>query len=337
VVLALARGLCYTEGMSVPLSAVKAAGAGTQALSGGRRRGALAREIVRHRHYYVLLLPAIACFVVVNYVPMGGIVMAFKRYTIQGGIWRSPWVGFRYFKEMAEAPGFLQILWNTLRISLLRIAFGFPAPIVFALLLNEMLAVAPKRIFQTVSYLPHFLSWVVVASLALYLLSLRGPINYLLALFGLKKVIFLQEPGAFVPILIVTGVWKEVGWGSIIYLAAISGIDPQLYEAAEIDGAGRIQRMRHVTFPSLSAVIVTLFILRIGHMMDAGFDQIFNMYNPLVYGVADIIDTFVYRAGLQSMRYSFATAVGLSKNLVGFALLLVTNQIVRRLGGQTLT
>ncbi len=294
-------------------------------------------DVYRYRHYYILMLPAIVLLIVMRYVPMAGIVLAFKRYNIQGGIWHSPWAGFRYFQQMIEAPEFTRIMVNTIRISALRIGIGFPAPILFALMLNEIRKLRLKKFVQTLSYLPHFLSWVVVGGLVLSMFSLDGPVNHGIRAFGGAPVQFMQEGNSFLAILIGSGIWKSVGWGSIIYLAAISGIDPQLYEAAEIDGAGRIARIRHITLPSLFPVIITLFILRIGNMLEAGFDQIFNMYNPLVYSVADIIDTYVYRTGIVGMRFSFATAVGLSKNLIGFALVLFTNYTVKKLGGSTIT
>ena len=278
-----------------------------------------------------------ALLVVMHYVPMAGIVIAFKQFNIKGGLWRSPWVGLKYFRQMMETPSFLRIIWNTIRISFLKVLFGFPAPILFALILNEIPGLRIRKVFQTISYLPHFLSWVVVAGLVLSLLSVQGPVNSLLASWRGEPVIFMQEPRYFTGIVVASDIWKEIGWGSIIYLAAIAGIDVQLYEAAAIDGASRLQRIRAITLPSLIPVIVTLFILRIGGLLNAGFDQVLNLYNPLVLGVGDIIDTYVYRTGLVQMQYSFSAAVGISKNVVGFLLVILTNTMVNRLGGTTLT
>jgi len=292
-----------------------------------------AHDLVKYRHYYVLALPAFAVFLLFHYCPMAGIVMAFKQYNVTDGIFGSPWAGLKYFGEMIEAPEFPLIVRNTFFISLLKILFVFPMPILFALLLNEVRVLKLQKVFQTVSYLPHFLSWVVVAGLVRGLLGASGPVNQLTAAFGVKPVLFLTKAEFFVPILIATDIWKEIGWGSIVYLAAIAGIEVQLYEAAEMDGAGRIQRMLHITLPSILSVVVILFLLRVGQVMNAGFDQIFNLYNSMVYSVGDIIDTYIYRAGLEQLRYSYATAVGLSKNLVGLTFLLLTNLIVRRLGG----
>jgi putative aldouronate transport system permease protein len=293
--------------------------------------------MVRHRQFYALLLPAAVFLVLMHYVPMAGIVIAFKQFNIKGGLWRSPWVGLKYFKQMFETPSFLRILWNTIRISFLKILFGFPAPILFALVLNEIPGLRAKKIFQTISYLPHFLSWVVVAGLVLSLLSIQGPVNSLIASWGGKSVIFMQEPRYFTGILVISDIWKDIGWGSIIYLAAIAGIDVQLFEAAAMDGARRLQRIRHITLPSLVPIIVTLFILRIGGILNAGFDQVLNLYNPLVLNVGEIIDTYVYRTGLVQMQYSFSAAVGIGKNLIGFLLVILTNTTVNRLGGTTLT
>jgi len=318
------------------ISTVKKADAASRA--DGRSRGAATwAAVVQHRHYYALLLPVMALLVLIHYVPMAGIVIAFKQFNIKGGLWHSPWVGFKYFKQMLETPSFLAILWNTVRISFLKVLFGFPAPILFALILNEIPGLRAKKVFQTVSYLPHFLSWVVVAGLVMSMLSIQGPVNYVLSLLGGKPVIFMQESGLFTGIVVVSDIWKGIGWGSIIYLAAIAGIDVQLYEAAAMDGARRLQRVLHITLPSLVPIIGTLFILRMGGLLNAGFDQVLNLYNPMVLDKADIIDTYVYRTGLVQMQYSFSAAVGLSKNLVGFLMVVLTNATVNRLGGTTLT
>ncbi|MDE0228088.1 MAG: ABC transporter permease subunit, partial [Spirochaetaceae bacterium] len=286
---------------------------------------ALLREMYRHRAYYLIILPAIVCFIVVKYIPIGGIVLAFKNYTITGGIWGSEWAGFKYFERMLGSADFLRVFRNTIVISLLKMATVFPAPIVFALMLNEVFNLRLKKTFQTVSYLPHFISWVVAAGLFRSFLSFEGPVNYLLELFTDQRVVFMKDPFFFMMVVVTSGVWKTVGWGSIIYLAAIAGIDPELYDAAEIDGAGRLQRIVHITLPAILPVIVILFLLRIGEIFDAGFDQIFNLYSPIVYSVGDIIDTYVYRQGLVNLQFSYTTAVGLSKNILGLIMLLIMN------------
>ena len=235
---------------------------------------------------------------------------------------------------MLGSADFLRVFRNTIVISLLKMATVFPAPIVFALMLNEVFNVRLKKTFQTISYLPHFISWVVAAGLFRSFLSFEGPVNYLLELFTDQRVVFMKDPFFFMMVVVTSGVWKTIGWGSIIYLAAVAGIDPELYDAAEIDGAGRLQRIQHITLPAILPVIVVLFLLRTGEIFDAGFDQIFNLYSPIVYSVGDILDTYVYRQGLVNLQFSYTTAVGLSKNVLGLIMLLIMNYVVKRLGAR---
>ena len=302
-----------------------------RAKGGAGSRGTFLKEVYRHREYLLLLLPALVIFILFRYIPMAGIVIAFKKYTIAGGLFGSPWVGFTYFERLFDSEKFYQVLWNSIRISFLKIAIGFPGPIIFALLLNEVRQVAWKKSFQTISYLPHFVSWVVVGGIVRDVLSVHGVVNGMMGFFGAEPRLFLQEMHSFLPIVITSMIWKNIGWGSIIYLAAITSIDPDLYEAAEIDGAGRVRRMWHITLPSITHVIIILFLLRIGNILEAGFDQIFNLYNPLVYDVADIIDTYVYREGISGFQYSLTAAAGLFQNLVGLMLLLMVNFVTRRM------
>ena len=302
-----------------------------RARGGTGTRGTFLREVYRHREYLLLLLPALVIFVLFRYIPMAGIVIAFKKYTIAGGLFGSPWVGFTYFERLFDSEKFYQVLWNSIRISFLKIAIGFPGPIIFALLLNEVRQVAWKKSFQTISYLPHFVSWVVVGGIVRDVLSVHGVVNGMIGFFGAEPRLFLQEMHSFLPIVITSMIWKNIGWGSIIYLAAITSIDPDLYEAAEIDGAGRVRRMWHITLPSITHVIIILFLLRIGNILEAGFDQIFNLYNPLVYDVADIIDTYVYREGISGFQYSLTAAASLFQNVVGLMLLLMVNVVTRRM------
>ena len=301
---------------------------------GGAGRPGLLREMYRHRAYYLIILPALVCLAVAKYVPMAGIVLAFKNFSITGGIWGSEWAGLKYFERMLQSADFLRVFRNTIVISLLKLATVFPAPILFALMLNEVFDVRLKKSIQTISYLPHFISWVVAGGLFHSFLAFEGPVNYVLEAIGRPRVVFMKDPFFFLLAVVVTGIWKTVGWGSIIYLAAIAGIDPQLYDAAQIDGAGRVQRIRHVTLPAILPVIVVLFLLRIGETFDAGFDQIFNLYSPIVYSVGDIIDTYVYRQGLVNFQFSYTTAVGVSKNVLGLLLLLIVNYVIRRLGAR---
>ncbi len=302
----------------------------------GRPRacGPRAANLLKYKERYLLLIPALALFLVFRYVPMAGIVLAWKQFTVTGGLFGSPWAGWKFFERLFQSPDFFRVLRNTLFINgVLRMGIAFFMPIVFALLLNEVANLRFKRVVQTVSYLPHFLSWVVVASLIRPLAASTGPLNLLAAAAGLETpILFLQRPGTFLAIVLVSDVWKGVGWGSIIYLAAISGIDPALYESAQIDGAGRLQQMRFITLPAITFVIVIMFLLQLGNILELGFDQIFNLYHPLVYDVGDIIGTYVYRVGLQDFRYSFATAVGLFQNVIGLAALVGANWFIKRLG-----
>ncbi len=308
--------------------------AGTSA----KKHGFLA-DFARYKKYpalCVMLLPVIIYFVVFKYVPMAGIVMAFKDYKLGLGIWKSPWNGFENFEKAFSTITFVRSVKNTLVISLLKMVVGFPAPIVFALLLNEVRSNGYKRTVQTISYLPHFLSWVVMAGILSQLLSPNnGAVNYILTrVFGMEKAIyFLGDNAYFRGTLVVSDVWKGVGWGSILYLATISSIDPALYEAAICDGASRLQRVWYITLPCILPTITIMLILSCGSIMDAGFDQVLNLYNAAVYKTGDIIDTYVYRYGLGKMQYSLGTAVGLFKNLIGFALVVTTNIIAKKISG----
>ncbi len=283
------------------------------------------------------MIPGLAFYVIFRYVPIYGVTLAFKDFVAREGIMGSPWVGLKYFRRLFTYPGVSRVFVNTLQISALRLLFGFPAPLILALMLNEVRYKGLKRTMQTISYLPHFLSWVVVAGLVKQVLSPSvGLIGFIYSFISATPPLLLADTEWFIVVLISSGIWQGVGWGTIVYLAAISGINPELYEAGIIDGAGRFRLIWSITIPSISGVVVILFILRVGYILEAGFDQIFNLYNPAVYEVADIIDTYVFRLGLEGMQYSFATAVGLTKNLVGFALLLLTNRISKTFSAATL-
>ena len=285
-----------------------------------------------------MFLPVIAYFAVFKYVPMAGIVIAFKNYKIKQGIWGSAWSVplLANFIKAFNTPTFARAVTNTLTISGLKLLFGFPAPILLALMLNEVAHPRFKKTVQTITYLPHFLSWVVLAGMFQQLLSPNnGAVNAALkGIFGLKdSIYFLGDNQYFRGALIVTDIWKNVGWSSILYLATIAGIDPALYEAATVDGATRFQCTRYITLPSLVSTIVVMLILSVGSIMDAGFDQVFNLYNTAVYQTGDIIDTYVYRYGIGDMKYSLATAVGLFKNVIAFVLVVATNLIAKRISG----
>ena len=289
-----------------------------------------------YRFYYLLALPGILYFIIFHYIPMAGIVIAFKDISPFGGvegIIEAPWVGFKHFERFFNSIFFWDVIENTLVISGLKILVGFPAPIIFALMLNEVMRVSFKRVVQTISYLPHFISWVVVTGLITALLGTSGGIitQFLNDLTG-DQWTFLTNPDYFRSILVGSHVWKTVGWSSIIYLAAMSGIDPHLYEAAAIDGANRFQMARFITVPSIAFVIAILFIFEMGNILDAGFEQILLLYSPSVYSVSDIIDTYVYREGLLGLQYSFAAAVGLFKAVMALIMILMANVLARRLG-----
>ncbi len=280
--------------------------------------------------YLFLLVPVVAVFIF-QYVPIYGMQIAFKDHQIGRGIWAGEWNNFFHFRMFFESPFFGRVLRNTVILSVLRIVFAFPAPILLALFINEVMSTPLKRTIQSITYLPHFMSWVVLAGIIIEVLSpQRGLVAVAANIFGFQPQSILNNPRTFRPLLIITGIWKEAGWGAIVYLAAIASIDPTLYEAAAMDGAGRFRNALHITLPSLWPIITILLLLRLGSLMQAGFDQVFNLYNPLVYEVADIIDTYEYRVGLIERRYDFSTAVGLFKNVIGLTLVLATNAILRR-------
>lgn len=286
----------------------------------------------KHRYLMSLFLPAVLYYLVFHYAPLYGIQIAFKDFIFRRGIWASPWVGLTHFSDMFELISFREVFANTLIISLYKLVWGFPVPIIFALLINELRSGLFKKITQTVSYLPHFISWVILGGLFLQFLSPSlGPINQILKALGASPIYFLADPAWFRSILVMTMIWKEMGWSSIIYLAALTGVEREVYEAALADGAGRFRRMWHVSLPALIPVFTIMLIFAAGSLIQDDFDQIFNLYNASVYRVADVLSTYTYRTGLVQMNYSFATAVGLFKNLLAFALVVLTNGIARKI------
>lgn len=281
---------------------------------------------------WLMMLPGVLLIFVFHYIPMYGLSIAFKDFRMDLGILASPWIGLDHFARLFGSEEFLRALRNTLVISLLHLSLGFCAPLVLAILLNEVRLQGYKRGVQTLTYLPHFFSWVILGGIVLMVLAMDGPVNALLAALGTERIQFLTSDGWFLFTLIASGVWQGAGFGSVVYLAALSGISPSLYEAATVDGANRWQQVRHITLPSLKPTIVVLFILSLGGVLNAGFDQIYNLYNPLVYDVADILDTYVLRR-LQTMDYSLGAAAGCFKAVVGFTLILLANTLARRLSG----
>ncbi|TNJ61888.1 sugar ABC transporter permease [Paenibacillus hemerocallicola] len=280
---------------------------------------------------YVALIPGIAFLLLFKYTPMYGIVIAFKDFNIFDGLAASPWVGLKHFEKLFANDSFLHVFQNTLIISLYKIVFLFPLPIIVAVLLNELKNLAFKKGVQTVIYLPHFLSWVIVSGLFIDLLSTNGGlVNKIIVALGGEPIRFFLDSEIFRSVLISSAGWKETGWSTIVYLAALTSIDPQLYEAAKIDGANRWKQMVHVTLPGLVPIILLMFILRLGNILEAGTEQILVMYNPSVYNVSDVIGTYVYRIGLGDQDYSFSTAVGLFDSVVGFILIMTGNALSRK-------
>lgn len=305
--------------------------ASTAARSSLKRRS-LTEGFAANRYLYLMLLPGLIYFVVYRYVPMFGLAIAFKRYFPNVGFWDSRWVGLYYFERIFRSPEVTRVFVNTLVISLSKVLFGFPVPIILALLINEVRNLRFKKSIQTVSYLPHFLSWVIFGEIVKVILSGSGLINWVITSLGGEPIYFMIQPRYFRPILVVSAILKNSGWGTIIYLAAMSMIDPQLYEAATIDGAGRFRRMFHITLPAIKSVIAILLILRVGHIMDAGFHQVLILYNEAVYSTGDIFDTYVYRVGISQGEYSLATAVGLLKGVVGLILVVGANRFSKSIG-----
>jgi putative aldouronate transport system permease protein len=281
----------------------------------------------------MILLPA-AMLLVFHYIPLAGIIMAFQRYSPGKGFFRSPFVGLENFQRLFFTSGFAQAVANTFIIAIGKITLGLAVPVTFALLLNEMTHSKIKRAIQTVVYLPHFVSWVLMAGIIVQLLSPRdGLVNQLIGIFGFKPYFFLGSNSAFRPVLWITDIWKEFGYSTIIYMAALAGLDANLYEAASLDGAGYMKRMRHITLPGLSSTIALLAILRMGGILNAGFDQIFNLYSPITYETGDIIDTIVYRLGLGGGQFSLATAAGLFKSAISGILLVLSYRIAYKATG----
>ncbi len=281
---------------------------------------------------YLFLLPGLLYFIVFKYMPMYGVVIAFQDYSPFKGIAGSDFVGLKHFSRFFEDDQFITVLRNTLLISLYKLVFGFPVPILLALMLNEVRLRWFKKTAQTLFYIPHFFSWVIFGGIVLQSLASTGFVNSILGWFGVEPIIFMKDSAYFRSILVISDIIKESGWASIVYLAAIAGVDPSLYEAAKMDGARKWQQIRHISIPGIQSTIVILFILQLGNILELGVQQVFMLYNPLVYSVGDIIDTYVYRVGLTQQKYSFATAVGLFQSVVGLILIYAANYITKRMG-----
>ncbi|WP_442873468.1 ABC transporter permease [Eisenbergiella massiliensis] len=276
---------------------------------------------------YLMLAPAVIATILFMYVPIYGVVIAFQDYNPAFGFTGSPWVGFKWFRFVFQMPDFKDIMRNTVVIAVGKMFFNQLVPLVFALMLNEVRNKYVKKSVQTLVYMPHFFSWVIVGGIFIDLLSSSGIVNQFLGLFGIASKFFLGSNDYFQGTMIITEVWKEFGWNSILYLAAISGVNPELYEAACLDGAGRFRRIWNVTLPCIKGTIILLVVLNLSNILNAGFDQIFNLYNPAVYRTGDIIDTFVYRMGLEQAQFSLSTAVGLFKSVIGLVLIVISRWV----------
>ncbi|GHV53370.1 sugar ABC transporter permease [Spirochaetia bacterium] len=282
---------------------------------------------------HIMLLLPVLMVLIYRYIPMGGIILAFKNYKARFGIFGSPWVGFENFQILFTMPGFLDAIRNTVVIAMAKIVLGIIVPVIFSLMLNEVFMLRLKRVVQTIVYMPHFISWVLMAGIIIKMLSQYGIVNKGLAFLGMEPIMFLADKTRFPFIVVFTDVWKEFGYSSIVYLAAIMGIDPSLYEAAEIDGAGRWRQTLNVTLPGMIPTIILMTALALGRVLDAGFDQIFNLYSPVVYKTGDILDTFTYRMAFQNSQFSISTAASLFKSVIGCILIVTSYRAAYKLSG----
>jgi putative aldouronate transport system permease protein len=324
---AAARGATLEE---LALSAARAATMGKPA------KQTWANAMRKDWRLYSLLALPLLYFAIFRYLPMAGNIIAFRKFQPGGSIFGETWVGFRYIEQFINDPTFWNVFTNTIVLGAATLLFSFPMPIIFALLLNELRSKKFKRIVQSISYLPHFLSVVIVVGMIFQLTSLQGTINQLVEPITGQAINFLQQPDWFRPIYISSDVWQTMGWGAILYLAALTTIDETLYEAARVDGANRWQQTWHITLPGIRPMIVTLLVLNMGTFMAVGFEKILLLYNPLTYGTADVISTYLYRVGILSNNFSYATAIGLFEGIIGLTLVMSANALSRRLVGASL-
>lgn len=305
----------------------------TAKLNKNSRLDQFVRSVTIHKALLFMMIPGILFYLLFCYKSMYGLLIAFKDYKLISGVFASPWAGLKYFDMAFSSTEFWRAFKNTLIISGYKLIIGFPAPIILALLLNEVRNLKFKKAIQTMTYMPHFLSWVVLAGvLSNFLSPSIGPINMIIRLFGGEPIFFLADANKFRSVLVLSSIWKEVGWGTIVYLAALSGVDVQLYEAAALDGAKKIRQTIHITLPAITNVIVIMLIMTVGKIINDDFDQIYNLYNPAVYSVSEVIATYVYKVGLEGAMYSYATAVGLFKNVIALFLVIITNAAAKRVG-----
>ncbi len=300
------------------------------------KKKSLLKRMLEYKHIYIILLPTLLYYLIFKYAPMFGNIIAFQDYKITRGIMESDFVGLKNFVDFLTNYKFFELLRNTISINLLNLALGFTAPILLALLLNEVKNLKFKKSVQTITYMPHFISTVVVSSLLLTFLSSDGLFNGLRAIFGAEKLSFMTEPKYFHMIYVLSGIWQGLGWNSIIYISAISSVSAELYEAATIDGAGRFKQALHITLPGIRETIVILLIMNIGQMLSLGYEKIILLYNPSIYETADVISTYVYRRGLLEGDYSYSAAVGMFNSVINFALLMTSNAISKKVSGSGL-
>ena len=299
-----------------------------------KKRRSFLRRVRKHKLHLCMIVPVICWYLLFKYGPLYGVTLAFKEFRLLQGIFGSPSHGFDNFKRLFESYNFWNVFRNTVTIAAMKFVFGFPAPIILALMINEMRAKRFKRISQTLSYLPHFISWVILAGIFMEILSpSRGPINAILKALGMNTIFFLGDPAWFRPTLVITSIWKGIGWGSIVYLAALGGINEELYDAARVDGCGRFKRILHVTIPGILPVIIIMLILASGDLVSDNFDQVFNLQNDgVINNVGDVLGTYIYRQGIKNLDYSFSTALELFRNIISLILVLTTNKISKLVG-----
>lgn len=296
------------------------------------------KQAYKERYLYLMTLPGIIFMILFRYLPMGGLIIAFKNYSIRKGIWGSAWVGLENFRFIfTKNPDFFNIVRNTLQINILELFFAFPFSIVLALFINEVRAKKLKKFIQSTVYLPYFVSWVVFAGIVIQFLSPdTGIVNKIIQIFGGQSIPFMQEEKYFKAIVVLSDIWKGAGWGTIMYLSALTGIDQEIYDASKIDGASRWQTMWYISIPGISDTIVVLLLLRIGAMMDVGFEQIYVLCKPILYSVGDVISTYVYRIGIGNAQFSMTAAIGLFQSVVGLILIIICNSICKKLFSKSL-
>ncbi|MCA0753566.1 ABC transporter permease subunit [Paenibacillus sp. N4] len=296
----------------------------------------LGKDLIRNKWLYLMILPVLVYYVMFHYVPMYGAIIAFKQYVPSKGIWGSEWIGFENFQDFFSSIYFFRVIKNTVLLSLYNLLFGFPAPIILALLLNELKSSVFRRITQTITYMPHFITLVVVAGIIRYFTLSDGLINDVIAFFGGERIAFLQQPESFRAIYVISEIWQQIGWGTIIYLAAISGIDQQQYEAAKIDGATKLRQIWHITLPGILPTVMIMLILALGNLMNVGFEKIILLYSASIYETADVISTYVYRKGILEFDYGYSTAVGVFNSVINFGILLLANYFSKRVSQNSL-